>query len=67
MTKYRGNYPKNVNSIYSLTAGGYGATLNDGTLVKLNVRALNHNMPKLGQELPEGSYEVIGQSKVRSA
>ena len=67
MIKYRGKYPKNINSVYSIKeefGGGMGATLNDGTLIKFFPNCAHLYRPGYTPKI--GTYETIGQSKIRA-
>lgn len=70
MIIYKGKYPKRINSIYSLKSiegrsSGYGATLNDGTLIKFHTPATLKWAT--GYEPDPATYTVVGQSKNRKA
>lgn len=67
MIIYKGKYPKHIHSVFSLTSGGMGAVLNDGTLIQLDARGLGHWPPRPGTEINPSTYMVIGQSTKRRA
>lgn len=48
-----------VRAVYSLKAGGMGATLSNGQKVRLNAKALNHKAPALGSYLSPSEYESL--------
>ena len=48
-----------VRAVYSLKAGGMGATLSNGQKVRLNAQALQGRAPALGEYLAPHEYESL--------
>lgn len=48
-----------IKAIYSLKAGGMGATLSNGEKVRLNPKTLEGRVPLLGQALSPHEYESL--------
>ena len=48
-----------IRAVYSLKAGGMGATLSNGQLVRLNRAALRGRIPALGATLAPDQYESL--------
>jgi len=53
------SHGRRVKAVYSLTAGGMGATLANGEKVRLNAKALGGMIPRLGTRLLPREYEPL--------